>query len=92
MDDKLKKTKIIAIVICCLAFVCLVTVIFQFVKLGNLKYRERELEAKSQALNEVIAEYNKEKNYYADREQYLDEYAHEVLNMSKEGEIWYTYR
>ena len=92
MEDKAKKTKIIAIVICCLAFVCLVTVIFQFVKLGNLQAKENELNAKSEALNEVIAEYNKEKNYYADREKYLDEYAHEVLNMAKDGEIWYTYR
>ena len=89
MIDNAKKVKIISIITVCLAFILLIVLIFQFAKLNTLKKREAELTKTLSSLEEVISDYNKEKNYYEDREKYLDEYAHIVLNMTKDGETWY---
>ena len=88
--ENTKKIKIISVIIICLASVLLLTVIFQFLRLNNLKNKELELTNSLSSLEEVIADYSQKKDYYQDREKYLDEYAHEVLNMSKEDETWYV--
>ncbi len=90
MKNGAKKAKIISISVICLAFVLLIILICQFVHLASLERREDELNSTLSSLEEVISDYSKQKDYYADRETYLDEYAHEVLNMSKKGETWYT--
>ncbi len=89
--DTQKKAKLIVIIVTCFAFVLLVTLTFQFVKLGNMRKKEAELSKTLSQLEEVVADYNKQRNYYQDREQYLDEYAHEVLNMSKDDETIYSF-
>jgi len=89
MAEKEKKIKLIIIFIIVLAFILSAVLVFQFATLNNMKKKEKELNNTLISLEEVISEYNKEKSYYADREKYLDEYAHIVLNMTKDGETWY---
>ena len=88
--ENTKKAKIISVIVVCLASILLITVIFQFLQLNSLKKRELELANSLSSLEEVIADYSQQKDYYQDREKYLDEYAHEVLNMSKKDETWYV--
>ena len=90
MESKIKKAKIISILVVSLAFFLLLTLVFQFLYLNNLEKKNQELSNTLSNLESVIADYSKQKDYYTDRENYLDEYAHEVLNMSKEGETWYA--
>ena len=89
--DTHKKAKIIAIIIASFAFILLITIIFQFIKIGSLRKKQEELNTTLTQLEEVVADYSKQKNYYQDRETYLDEYAHELLNMSKNGEVIYSF-
>ncbi len=91
MLNSSKKAKIISIIVVCLAFFLTITLIFQFVSLSNLEKRNSELNETLTSLEETIAEYSKQKDYYQDRETYLDEYAHEVMNMAKDGETWYSF-
>ena len=90
MKNGEKRAKYISIAVVILAFVLTIVLIYQFIHLGQLKAKEVELNNSLASLEEVIADYSKQKDYYSDRETYLDEYAHEVLNMSKDGETWYT--
>ena len=85
MKNGANKAKYISIGVVILAFVLLIVLIIQFAQLAQLKAREAQLTDTLSSLEEVIADYNKQKDYYSDREAYLDEYAHEVLNMSQKG-------
>ena len=85
-----KKTKLISIIVICIAFISMLVLVFQFLQLKELNKRREHLQQSLSNLEEVIADYSKQKSYYQDREKYLDEYAHEVLNMSKDDETWYV--
>ena len=90
MANNIKKAKITSILVVCIASVLLLILIFQFLHLNNLQKKNDRLNTTLSNLEEVIADYSKQKEYYKDREKYLDEYAHEVLNMSKDDETWYV--
>ena len=54
-----------------------------------MKNKTTDLNSTLTNLEESIADYSKQKEFYQDRDSYLEEYAHEVENMAKDGETWY---
>ena len=90
MGNNIKKAKITSIIIVCIALILMLILIFQFLHLNSLQKKNEKLNNTLANLEEVISDYSKQKDYYEDREKYLDEYAHEVLNMSKDDETWYV--
>jgi cell division protein FtsB len=63
--------------------------IFQFAKIGNLQKKEEELNNHLNALEQQIVEYTNENNYIKSNE-YLEDYAREVLGWGKEGEMYFS--
>jgi cell division protein FtsB len=72
-------------------FACILILTFQFIKIGNLKEKNKQLECyKSELINEIQT-YNSTNDYYNNnRTEYLENYAREVLGWGLEGETWYT--
>lgn len=84
-----RKVKIITVITIIIAFILACILIFQFARLATLNTRKRALEKSYQNLQESIETYSSELNYYKNREQYLQDYAHEILNWAKNGETIY---
>ena len=84
-----KTVKIISVICAVLSFVLVCVLIFQLAKIGNLQRKEEELTKHLNALEQQIVEYTNENNYIKTNE-YLEEYAREVLGWGKEGEMYFN--
>ena len=84
-----KTVKIISVICAVLSFVLVCVLIFQFVKFGNLQKKEEELTKHLNALEQQIVEYTNENNYIQSNE-YLEDYAREVLGWGKENEMYFS--
>lgn len=87
-----RDARIIIIVTAVVAFLLLLTLVFQFIKINNLKTLESNLAHSQSQLQKEIDDYNSEINNILDREKNLGDYAHKYLNWTKNGETWYTSR
>ena len=85
-----KKVKLITIMIICVAFVLMLILTIQFIKIGNLNAKKANLQNSYNTLEENIEKYSSEMKYYQDKEQYLKDYAHQYLDWSKPGETIYV--
>lgn len=85
-----KKAKIIIIVTAVLAFLCLLVLVIQFIRINNLKGLEANLAFSQTNLQQQISDYSANIDNMKSREQNLGEYAHKYLNWTKAGETWYT--
>ncbi len=85
-----KKAKLISIIVICLAISLLLTLVIQFTTIHNLEKKNSDLNSTLTNLEEEIAQDSKQRSFYQDRENYLDEYARDVENMSKSGDIVYV--
>jgi len=89
--EKHTKIKIITIISVVIMFVCIIVLACQLVKIGNLKEKNKELKIQKDQLISEIYNYNTTNDYYSNnRQEYLENYAREMLNWGQNGEIWYT--
>lgn len=91
MDKKLKVAKaftILSVIIMCISIIILAC---QIVKIANLKNKQKALTTERDYLVSEIYNYNSANTYYENnREEFLENYAREVLGWGENGEIWYT--
>lgn len=91
MEKKVKGIKIITILISIIMFACIIILACEFVKIANLKHKSEQLSVRKEQLVSEIYNYNTSNDYYNNnRQQYLEDYAREMLNWGEQGEIWYT--
>ena len=63
----------------------------QIVKIANLKTKEKTLTTERDYLLSEIYNYNTANSYYeTNRDEYLENYARDVLGWGESGEKWYT--
>lgn len=84
-----KTVKIISIICAAISFVLVCVLIFQLVKISNLKNKEAELTKHLSSLEQQIVDYTNENNYIQSNE-YLEDYAREVLGWGKENEMYFS--
>ena len=83
-----KVVKLISVICAMLVFALVCVLVFQFVKINNLKQKEKELEVSLNVLEQQIVDYTNENNYLKSNE-YLEDYAREVLGWGKENEMYF---
>ena len=81
-----KTVKIISVICAVVSFVLVCVLIFQFVKIGNLQKMEEELTKHLNALEQQIVD----ENNYIQSNEYLEDYAREVLGWGKENEMYFS--
>lgn len=90
MEKNLKAIKITTIVACVVIFACIIILAIQFIKIGNLKEKNRNLETYRAELMADINDFDTANDYYNNnRTEYLESYAREVLGWGSNGETWY---
>lgn len=90
MEKKFKGIKITTIIACVVIFLCIIILTIQFVKIGNLKEKNSNLENYKAQLIESINNYDSTNDYYNNnRTEYLESYAREVLGWGLDGDTWY---
>lgn len=88
-DFKMKNEKVVKLisVICSvLIFMLTCVLVFQLAKISNLKKKEKALNNTLANLEKEIVNYTNENNYIQSNE-YLEDYAREVLGWGKENEM-----
>lgn len=90
MNNTLRSIKILTILTISIIFFCLIIVIYQFVKIGNLKTRQKEYTESLTYLQQQVFEYSSQIEEYSSRQEFLEEYARKVLNLSQHNQIWFT--
>lgn len=91
MDKKAKAIKLITIFSVIIISILVIILSCQIIKIANLKSKEKKLIAERNYLISEIYNYNNANTYYNNnREEYLENYAREMLGWGESGEIWYT--
>ena len=91
MEKKVKSIKITTAITFVIMFICIIVLTIQFVKIANLKEKNKNLVEYKQELVNDINNYNSTNSYYNNnRSEYLEDYAREVLGWGKADEIWFT--
>ena len=72
-------------------FVCIIVLTCQLFKINNLKEKNTQLQTYKEKLVEDIYNYNTTNSYYGNnRQEYLENYAREMLGWGDTGEVLYT--
>ena len=91
MEKKIKAIKISTIITCIVMFISIIVLVFQFVKIANLREKNENLESYKQELVQQINDYDSANSYYSNnRTEYLENYAREVLGWGQSDDTWYT--
>lgn len=83
-----KTVKWISVICALLMFALVCVLIFQFVRISNLKQKEKQLSDTLSQLETNIVDYTNESNYLRSSE-YLEDYAREVLGWGKNNEMYF---
>ena len=86
---KTKKTKIITIILSVVLFTCAIILTFQFVRIANLNSTQKKLQSNLNGLQTDIVEYTERNAYYADRQNFLEEYARDVYGWGKADRTYF---
>lgn len=87
MEQKnVKIAKILTISVATVMFLLCVVLVFQFVKISNLKQHQKELSSRLTELEKSILHYDSE-NSYLESSDFIEDYAREVLGYGKAGEV-----
>ncbi|MCI5714868.1 MAG: septum formation initiator family protein [Firmicutes bacterium] len=78
----------ISVICAVLMFALVCVLIFQFVRISNLKQKEKQLSDTLSQLETNIVDYTNESNYLRSSE-YLEDYAREVLGWGKNNEMYF---
>jgi sortase (surface protein transpeptidase) len=91
MKNSAKTVKIITSITIAIAFICIVILTCQFIKIANMKNTEKELQTQKEQLIEDIYNYNTTNSYYNNnRTEFLEDYAREHLVWGEPNETWYV--
>lgn len=91
MDKKIKAIKISTVIVSVIMFVCIIILAFQFIKIANLKEKTKSLETYKENLIKDITTYDSANAYYNNnREEFLEDYAREVLGWGNGDDTWYS--
>ncbi len=91
MAKKEKVIRLITSITVAVMFILLVILAFQLIKIANLKTKSKNLNNYKTELVSEINNYNATNTYYNNnREEYLENYAREVLGWGEQDETWYT--
>ena len=91
MEKQVKIIKIITIISIILMFACIIILTCQLININNLKEKRNDLEIKKEQLVEEIYNYNTTSAYYGNnRQEYLENYAREMLGWGEKDETWYV--
>ena len=85
---KEKVVKLISIICAVLTFALVCVLVFQFVKISNLKKKEQELNSSLKTLEQQIVDYTNQSDYINSAE-FLEDYAREVLGWGKDNEMYF---
>ena len=85
----IKGVKLFSIIIVLILSISFIVLVFEFLKINNLKQRKHKLERTLTNLEEQIEDYNNVINKYENRDEYIEEYARDVLNLVNKDETWY---
>ncbi len=89
--EKPNSIKVISTIVICAICLCTIVLIFQFIKINNLKARKDNLYSASETLTQEIMDYDKQIEYCdKNRELYLQDYAREVKNWGKSDRTYYV--
>jgi cell division protein FtsB len=80
-----KVVKILSAAIVALIFVLGIVLVFQFIKIANLKEKQQLLQTELNRYEQQILNYSSE-NEYLNSPQFFEDYAREVLGWGKVGE------
>lgn len=83
-----KTVKWISVICAVLSFALVCVLIFQLVRISNLKQKEKQLSDTLSQLETNIVDYTNESNYLRSSE-YLEDYAREVLGWGKNNEMYF---
>ena len=84
-----KSAKLFTVIIVLVISICLIVLLFEFLKINNLRQREKNLQRTLTNLENQIEDYNNTLNDYKSREEYIEKYARDVLHLVDKDEIWY---
>lgn len=84
-----KSVKIFSAIIVVVISITLIVLVFEFMKINTLKNRKNQLNKSLTNLEQQIEDYSDIINKYQNRENYVEEYARDVLNLVDKDEIWY---
>ena len=91
MDKKHRAVKLLTIFTVIIMSLLVIVFACQMVKISNLKTKEKNLLQEREFLVTEIYNFNNANNYYSNnREEYLENYARDMLGWGKNDEIWYT--
>lgn len=91
MEKHIKAIKITTIISIIVMFICITILTCQLFKINNLKEKTNQLQAQKEQLIEEVYNYNTTNAYYGNnRQEYLENYAREMLGWGESDEIWYT--
>lgn len=83
-------------VIIMIVVVCFFVLLFEFVKIANLKSKANDLQKSYENLQQQYADLDSQLNYvgdpdnpYSNYNNYLEDYAREVLNWGKDGHKYF---
>ncbi len=90
--QKPNSIKVISTVVICAICLCAIVLIFQFLKINNLKTTKENLYSANETLTQEIVDYDKQIDYASgtNRDLYLQDYAREVKNWGKPDRIYYV--
>lgn len=91
MNKKHRAVKLLTIFTVIIMSILIIVLACQTVKIANLKSKENHLRQEREFLVSEIYNFNTANNYYSNnREEYLENYARDMLGWGENGEIWYT--
>lgn len=93
---KSNSMKIISVIVILVIAICFFVLMYEFIKISNLKKKNNQLENISSSLQQEYADLDSKTNYvgdpnnpYSNYQNYLEDYAREVLNWGKEGHTYF---
>jgi len=90
MDKKVKTVKLITILLVVVISIATIVLTCQIIKITNLKSKEKKLTSERDYLVSEIYNYNTANTYYSNnREEFLENYARDILGWGENGETWY---
>ena len=84
-----KVQKIITITLSAIFFVCAIVLLYEFIRIANLKSTQNKLQSNLDSVQTQVYEYAEKNAYYENRANFLEEYAREVYGWGKTDRTYF---